>query len=163
MKTIKDILGTINEAEESEGLKEILQDVRELYAEETGDTSFANYDVGLQIIESISSELSEDAQDVIGAQLYETFFADAADAEEESDEEESDEEDIEEGMKVVKKIKKTSAEKREAHQDYTKHKSALKQKGKKWRKSAAGKKWAVKYSKFKATHKISKGKRISTT
>ena len=163
MKTIKDILSTLNEADsqEEEGLVELLEDVRELYAEETGDTSFKNYDVGLQILESVADQLSEDAQDVIGAQLYETFFADEEGEDEEGEDEEG-EEDMEESMKVVKKVKKTAAEKMKAHKEYTADKSKLKARNKKWRKSAAGKKWADRYRKFKDTHKTKKGQRIKT-
>lgn len=160
MKTIKEILTKLNEQSEGEGLTDLLEDVRQLYIEETGDDDFAQYDVGLQILEQYADEFPEDLQDQIGADLYEAFFADEAEGEEEGDEEDDDE--LEEGMKVVKKIKKKAAEKREAHKEYMQDKSQIKMKNKKWRRSAAGKKWAAKYAKFKATHNVKKGQRVST-
>jgi hypothetical protein len=151
---MKKFITMLSEAAEESALSDLLGQIWDDYVEETGDEEGESYDVGLGILTTYADEIPSAVANKIAEDLAEIFGF---------DESEDDEEDMDEGLKIVKKKKKTSAEKMKAHKEYMGDKSKLKIQAKKWRKSAAGKKWAAKYSKFKQTHKIKKGQRISTT
>jgi hypothetical protein len=92
MKTIKQIL---TEMEEVKSLEEVLDDVWNLYVEETGDEEGAEYDFGLELIEKYAADFPDDIAQQIAEEIEEFFFSEDTD-EDDEDGEEGDEEDGEE-------------------------------------------------------------------
>jgi len=75
-KNMKSFVKILNElkSEESVGLSEVLEDIFDMYVEETGDTDGEEYDIGLSILSEYADRLPEDVASEIAETLQELYF-----------------------------------------------------------------------------------------